>query len=391
MAKEVRVGIVGYNFMGKAHSNAYLNVAKFFDLPAVPVMAAACGRTRDKVEAFAANWGWESVETSAARLVKRDDIDLVDVCTPNNSHYKIVMAALAAGKAVLCEKPLAMTVAQALQMARAAKKARVMNMVWFNYRRCPAIGLAKRIIEEGRLGTIHHVRAVYLQDWIVDPAFPMVWRLDKRVAGSGSHGDLNAHIVDLARHLVGEFEEVSGVAHTFVKERPLLAETGEGLTARGRKKKGRVTVDDTVAFLARLEGDVVGTFEATRFAPGRKNYNRIEVNGSKGSLCWCFERMNELDFFSLEDPPHLQGWRNIMVTEGGEHPYVAAWWPGGHIIGYEHSFVNQLSDVMRALGGDKKADIRPDFADGLRNQEILEAVLESCKAKKWVKVKKNRV
>ena len=389
MGKEVRVGIVGYNFMGKAHSNAYLNAPKFFDLPVTPVMAAACGRTREKVEAFAANWGWESVETRAARLVRRDDIDLIDVCTPNNSHHKIVMAALAAGKHVVCEKPLAMTVQQALEMARAAKKARVLNMVWFNYRRCPAVGLARRIVEEGRLGKIHHVRAVYLQDWIVDPDFPMVWRLDKRIAGSGSHGDLNAHIVDLARYLVGEFEDVIGLSQTFVKERPLLAEAAAGLGARAARGKGKVTVDDTVAFLARLEGDVVGTFEATRFAPGRKNYNHIEINGSKGSIVWLFERMNELEFFSREDPPHLQGFRTIMATEPGEHPHVEAWWPPGHVLGYEHTFVNQVADLMTALGGRSKP--KPDFVDGLRNQEVLEAVLQSCKTRRWVKVRQHKV
>ncbi len=390
MAKEVRVGLIGYNFMGKAHSNAYLKVAKFFDLPATPVMTAVCGRTPDKVKAFAQKWGWQSVETDALKTIRRKDIDLVDITTPNNSHYALAMAAINAGKAVACEKPLAMNTAQALDLARAAKKAGVPNMVWFNYRRAPAIGLARRIIDEGRLGRIFHIRAVYLQDWIVDPGFPMVWRLDKKIAGSGAHGDLNAHIIDLARYLVGEFEEVCGVAQTFIKQRPQLADFGAGLSAKAAKAKGTVTVDDTVAFLAKLEGGAIGSFEATRFAPGRKNGNRIEINGEKGSLAWSLESMNELQFFSREDPPHLQGFKTILATEGGQHPYVDAWWPAGHIIGYEHTFINHLADLIRGMYGQKKL-LRPDFTDGLRCQEVLDAVSQSCKSRKWVKVVKNKV
>lgn len=390
MAKEVRVGLVGYSFMGKAHSNAYMKAAKFFDLSAVPVMKAVCGRTKEKVEAFAEHWGWERYETSAARMVKKDDIDLVDVTTPNNSHHKIVMAAIEAGKDVVCEKPLAMNTKQALEMAKAAKAAKVRNMVWFNYRRVPAVGLAKRLIDEGRIGDIYHVRAAYLQDWIMDPAFPMVWRLDKRVAGSGAHGDLNAHIVDLARYLVGEFDSVVGAAETFIKERPKMEDIDASLGAKAGKGKGRVTVDDTVAFLARMENGAVGTFEATRFAAGRKNHNRIEINGSKGTIVWNFERMNELEFFSNEDPAHIQGFKTIMATEGGEHPYVEAWWPPGHIIGYEHTFINQVADLMNGLA-DSRSKLAPDFVDGLRCQEVLDAVMESVKAKKWVKVNKNKV
>ncbi|HRU06443.1 MAG TPA: Gfo/Idh/MocA family oxidoreductase [Candidatus Brocadiia bacterium] len=390
MAKEVRVGLIGYNFMGKAHSNAYLKVAKFFDLPATPVMTAVCGRTPDKVKAFAQKWGWQSVETDALKTIRRKDIDLVDITTPNNSHYALAMAAINAGKAVACEKPLAMNTAQALDLARAAKKAGVPNMVWFNYRRAPAIGLARRIIDEGRLGRIFHIRAVYLQDWIVDPGFPMVWRLDKKIAGSGAHGDLNAHIIDLARYLVGEFEEVCGVAQTFIKQRPQLADFGAGLSAKAAKAKGTVTVDDTVAFLAKLEGGAIGSFEATRFAPGRKNGNRIEINGEKGSLAWSLESMNELQFFSREDPPHLQGFKTILATEGGQHPYVDAWWPAGHIIGYEHTFINHLADLIRGMYGQKKL-LRPDFTDGLRCQEVLDAVSQSCKSRKWVKVVKNKI
>ena len=388
MAKEIRVGLVGYKFMGKAHSNAYLNAPKFFDLDAVPVMRAVCGRTEDAVKGFAAKWGWESVETSYQKLVQRSDIDLIDIVTPNNSHYPIAMAAIRAGKDVACEKPLAMTVDEAAEMTAAAQKAGVPNMVWFNYRRCPAIGLAKRLIEEGRIGTIYHVRATYLQDWIVDPEFPFVWRFDKKVAGSGAHGDLNAHIIDLTRCLVGEFREVVGHAQTFIKERPRLAETTGGLGARKGKGMGRVTVDDTVVFLAALEGGVVATFEATRFAPGRKNYNHIEINGSKGSLVFCFERMNELEFFSREDPAHMQGFRTILATEG-DHPYMAAWWPPGHILGYEHGFVNQAADLMQGIA--HGTELRPDFEDGLRCQEVLDAVLRSAKERCWVPVKQKKL
>ena len=390
MARQIGVGLVGYKFMGKAHSNAYLNAPKFFDLPVTPVMKCVCGRTRAPLEDFAEQWGWESVLTDYRALVARDDIGLVDVATPNNAHYKIAMAAIDAGRHVACEKPLAMTAAQSHEMACAAKEAGVVNTVWFNYRRCPAVGLARQIVAEGRLGDIYHVRATYLQDWIVDPDFPLVWRLQKNVAGSGAHGDLNAHIIDLTRFITGlEFEEVCGLAQTFIKERPLLAADKGDLRAKGRKGKGRVTVDDAVLFLARLQKNVVASFEATRFAPGRRNYNRVEVNGSKGSFVWCFERMNELEFYSAEDPEHLQGFRTIQATEAC-HPYAGAYWPAGHIIGYEHAFVNQVADLMTAIGRRTKK-MQPNFVDGLRCQEVLETVLESCRKKRWLPVRRRKV
>ena len=386
MAKEIRVGLVGYKFMGKAHSNAYNAAPRFFDLDAVPVMKAICGRDESRVRAAAKKWGWEGYETSYKRLVKRNDIDLVDVSTPNNSHYAITMAALRAGKAVACEKPLAMNSEQAYEMALEARRRRRPNMVWFNYRRCPAVSLAKQIIQEGRLGRIFHIRAAYLQDWIIDPQFPLAWRLQKNVAGSGVHGDLNAHLIDLARFLVGEFEEVVGRAETFIKERPL--EASGGLSGKAAAKKGKVTVDDAVVFLATLERGVVATFEATRFAQGRKNYNRFEINGSDGSLAWCFERMNELEYFNAKDPKRLQGWRTIMATESA-HPYVKAYWPPGHVLGYEHGFVNQAADLMQGLA--HRTALRPDFVDGLRCQEVLDAVLESSKSRRWVKVAHRKV
>ncbi len=382
MRKNVRIGLIGYKFMGKAHSNAYLNAPKFFKLGAVPVMKAICGRNEKALKAVQKQWGWESCETSYRKLVRRDDIDLVDVSTPNDSHFRISMAAIEAGKHVACEKPLAMSVSQAHEMACAAKEARIVHTVWFNYRRCPAVGLARRMVEEGRLGRIFHVRATYLQDWIVDPKFPLVWRLRKEAAASGAHGDLNAHLVDLTRYITGlEFEQVCGMAQTFIKERPLLE-------PKGRKRKGKVTVDDALLFLARLEKGVVASFEATRFATGRKNYNRIEINGSEGSLVWCFEQMNELEFYSAADAGHVRGFRTIMATEP-EHPYVAAWWPPGHILGYEHGFVNHAADLINAVASRKR--IRPDFVDGLRCQEVLDAALQSCKSKRWVAVKRKRV
>ncbi len=385
MAKrEVRVGLVGYKFMGKAHSNAYLNAAKFFDLDAVPVMKAICGRNEEGVRAVQENWGWESYETSFETLLARDDIDLIDISTPNVSHYDMAMAALQAGKMVACEKPLAMTTLQAEELAAEAKKRDIVNTVWFNYRRSPAVGLARQLIEEGRLGQIYHVRACYLQDWIVDPDFPLVWRLRQEVAGSGVHGDLNAHLIDLARFLTGaEFVDVVGHAQTFIKERPLEAEGG-GLSAKGAGGKGKVTVDDATCFMATMSNGAIGTFEATRFALGRKNYNRIEINGSKGSLAWCFERMNELEFFSADDPACAQGFRTIMATED-IHPYAGAYWPPGHIIGYEHGFVNQVADLMQAIASGKPC--KPDFEDGLRCQEVLDAVLQSAGQRCWIPIR----
>jgi len=385
--REVRVGLIGYKFMGKAHSNAYLSAPRFFDLDAVPVMKAICGRDEKGVRAMQQKWGWESYETSYEALIARKDIDLVDVSTPNVSHYEIVMAALAAGKMVACEKPLAMNVEQAKKMAAEAKRRGLLNTVWFNYRRCPAIGLAKQLIEEGRLGQIYHVRAVYLQDWIIDPEFPLVWRLQKEIAGSGAHGDLNAHIIDLARYLVGEIVEVVGHAQTFIKERPLLAETAGGLGAKAKGGRGKVTVDDACIFLAEFSNGAIGTFEATRFAAGRKNYNRIEINGSKGSLAFCFERMNELEFFSREDPAHIQGFKTILATES-VHPYMKAYWPPGHIIGYEHGFISQVADMMQAIA--HGTAIKPDFEDGLRCQEVLEAVMKSAADRCWVPVGSKR-
>ncbi len=374
--KKLNVGMVGYAFMGKAHSNAWLKVAKFFDLPVQPVMKAVCGRHEKPLKAFAKKWGWESVETDWRRLVRREDIDLVDICTPNSSHSEIAIAAARAGKAVACEKPLGMDASDARRMAAAVKKGRVPNMVWFNYRRAPAVSLAKQIIDEGRLGEIYHVRASYLQDWIMDPKFPLVWRLEKAVAGSGAHGDLNAHIIDMMYWLVGRIDSVTGLAKTFIKRRPI---------APGARKKGAVTVDDAVLFLARFANGAVGTFEATRFAGGRKNQNQFEINGSKGTLVFAFERMNELEFLDRTAPLHLQGFTRILVTEP-VHPYIEAWWPGGHIVGYEHCFINQAADLVTGIAKGKA--LKPDFEDGVYTNQVLDAALVSAKSGQWVKVSK---
>lgn len=383
MPKEINVGLIGYKFMGKAHSNAYINMPVFFGAEAVPIMKAICGRDEEGVKQAAKAFRWESYETDWKKLISREDIDLVDITTPNNVHKEMAVAAAEAGKHVFCEKPLAMTVAEAKAMLDAAKKNKVVHMVCFNYRRAPAIGLAKRLIEEGRLGQIYHFRGTYLQDWIVDPNFPLVWRLKKEICGSGANGDLNAHIIDLARYLVGEVDSVIGMSETFIKERFEIAETTGGLTAKGKGKKGKVTVDDATLFLARFRNGAVGTFEATRFATGRKNYNRFEINGSKGSIVFNLERMNELEFYSSEDPDYVQGFRTILATEG-VHPYVKAWWPPGHIIGYEHTFVHTVYDLMQGIAN--KCSPEPNFEDGLRCQEVLEAVEKSVQNNSWIKI-----
>ncbi|HID95744.1 MAG TPA: Gfo/Idh/MocA family oxidoreductase [Candidatus Latescibacteria bacterium] len=383
MAKEVRVGLIGYQFMGKAHSHAYRDVSMFFDLDAVPVMKAICGRRENAVAQAAIRFGWEGYETSWERLIKRDDIDLVDISTPGDTHREIAVAAAEAGKHIFCEKPLANNLAQAREMLQAAEEAKVKHMVAFNYRRVPAVGLAKRLIDEGRIGKVYHWRAVYLQDWIMDPDFPLVWRLQKEKAGSGPHGDLNAHIIDLAHYLVGDISEVVGTAETFIKRRPLVTATDEALGAKAGREMGEVTVDDATLFIARFANGALGTFEATRFAGGRKNHNRFEINGSKGSIVFNLERLDELQYYSREDEPHIQGFKTILVTEG-VHPYISAWWPPGHIIGWEHTFIHEVKDLMDAIAGDRMPS--PSFADGVKCQAVLEAVSKSVEERSWVKV-----
>ncbi len=386
VAPDLPVGMVGYAFMGAAHSQAWRTAPRFFDLPLRPRMTAVAGRDEARVKAAAARLGWDSTETSWQSLIERDDIDLVDVCTPGDTHAEIVIAALEAGKHVLCEKPLANTVEEAEAMNRAAEKAAlsgVRSMVGFTYRRVPAIALARRLVADGRIGTLHHVRAQYLQDWIVDPEAPLSWRLDKDKAGSGALGDIGAHIIDLAQFITGEsISRVSGRLRTIVDERPLPSEHS-GLSGKAGTGTGKVTVDDAAMFLAELSGGALGVFEATRFANGRKNAIRIEVNGSRGSLAFDFEDMNLLHFFDGTEDAGTAGFRRIMVTEE-QHPYVGAWWPPGHIIGYEHSFIHQAVDLVRDIAAG--TDPTPSFADGLQVQRVLAAVETSSDNDSWQEI-----
>jgi predicted dehydrogenase len=372
------VGLIGYAFMGAAHSQAWRTAPHFFDLPLRPELTVLAGRDAARVAEAAGRLGWSSTETDWRRVVERDDVDLVDVCAPGDTHAEIAIAALEAGKHVLCEKPLANTVAEAEAMVAAAERAAangVRSMVGFTYRRVPAIGLARQLVAEGRLGDIRHVRAQYLQDWIADPAAPMSWRLEKDKAGSGALGDIGAHIVDLTQFITGQrLTGVSALLETFVRERPLPTATGK-LGGVGGTETGTVTVDDTAIFLGRFTGGAVASFEATRFALGRKNAIRIEINGSAGSLAFDFEDMNVLQFFDGTEPASIAGFRRILVTEP-EHPYVGAWWPAGHGLGYEHGFTHQVVDLVTAIA--KGEDPVPSFADGLQVQRVLDAVERSA-------------
>jgi predicted dehydrogenase len=374
------IGMVGYAFMGRAHSHAWRSVGAFFDLPCTPAMVALAGRSRDQTAAAADRLGWEAFETDWRELIHRDDVDIVDICTPGDTHAEIAVAALDAGKHVLCEKPLANTVEQAVAMTEAAERARangVRAMVGFNYRRVPALALARDMVAEGRLGTIRHVRAQYLQDWIVDPEFPLVWRLDADKAGSGALGDIGAHIIDAAQFVAGDrLTGVSALMDTFVKERPLAgASAGLGAAAAGDSARGTVTVDDAALFIGRLSGGGLASFEATRFATGRKNAMRLEINGSDGSLAFDFESMNELSFYDNTEDPRTAGFRRILVTEP-VHPYAGAWWPAGHLLGYEHTFTHEVKDFVEAIAGG--TDPAPSFADGLQVQRVLSAVARSA-------------
>ncbi|WP_328993096.1 Gfo/Idh/MocA family oxidoreductase [Kribbella sp. NBC_01245] len=380
------VGQIGYAFMGAAHSQAWRSAPRFFDLPLNPVMSVLCGRDKNAVEQAAGKLGWDSVETDWRDVLTRDDVQVVDVCTPGDTHAEIAIAALEAGKHVLCEKPLANTVAEAEAMAAAAAKASaqgIRSMVGFTYRRVPAIALARQLVAEGKLGTIRHVRAQYLQDWIVDPEAPLSWRLQKDRAGSGALGDIGAHIVDLTQYITGDLiTEVSGQLETFVKERPLPTEHS-GLTGTAGTERGPVTVDDAAIFLARFREGALGVFEATRFATGRKNAIRIEINGSDGSLAFDFEDMNLLHFYDANDNSQIAGFRRILATEA-EHPYVAAWWPPGHLLGYEHGFTHQVVDLVTAIA--ENCDPLPSFADGLQVQRVLAGVEDSSATRQWQEI-----
>jgi predicted dehydrogenase len=378
MSRPLNIGIIGYGFMGRAHSNAYRKVNQYFDLEYAPVLKAVCARSEEKLQAFAERWGWESTETDWRRLVERPDIDAIDICSPNNSHREIALAAAAAGKMVLCEKPLAMDGAQAREMVDAVERAGVPNFVWFNYRRVPAITLAKQVIDEGRVGRPFHYRAQYLQDWTINPDLPLggqtLWRLDAEVAGAGVTGDLISHSVDTALWLNGPISAVTAMTEIFVKERPVQDNP---------EQRRAVTIDDACQFMARFANGSLGLFESTRYARGRKNYNTLELNGEKGSVYFDLEDPHRLQLYDHGDPDHLHGWRSIHVT-GFEHPYMAHWWVPGCTIGYEHTFVNALADFLKGLETEEPAE--PTFRDALATQIVLDAVLASAKSGEWVEI-----
>ncbi len=369
--KEISVAMIGTKFMGKAHGHSYHTVASMFPECPKPRMRVICGRDRAGAEAMAKRFGWEEVSTDWEEVVRRKDIDAVDISTPGDLHAPIAIAAAQNGKHILCEKPLANNLAEARAMTEAVRKAGVVNVVQFNYRRVPAIVLARQVIEEGRLGKILHFRARYLQDWAMSEDLPALWRFDKNAAGTGTLGDLGAHIVDLCHYLAGDVTEVCGLLETFIKDRPAL-------DGKGRKP---VTVDDAALFIGRLKGGAVAAFEATRFAPGRKNFNAFEVNGTKGSLAFNMEQLNELELYSADDPPHARGFRNILVTSGNVHPYVANWWPEGHIIGWEHSHTHMIHDFLQGIA--KGQSPHPTFEDGLKCQAVLDAVERAVASRRW--------
>jgi predicted dehydrogenase len=386
MPRTLRVGLIGYKFMGKAHSNAWRQVNHFFpELPAKIELTAICGRDAAAVERARALFGWSRAETDWRKIATAPDIDIVDVGAGNDTHCEMALAALQAGKAVICEKPLARNLAEARQMLAAARRSGSVHMVCHNYRRIPAIALVRQMIEAGELGgSIRHYHARYAQDWLVNPNFPRTWRMQKSLAGSGAHGDINAHIIDLGRYLVGEFKEVCGMMETFIKERPLQKPGSVPPEPVAGGKKGKVTVDDAVSWIGRFQNGALANLEATRFALGRKNHISIEINGDKGSLYFDFEDMNRLKFYSEKSAAGRRGFTDIIVTDREAHPYARNWWPPGHIVGYEHTFVNTFADFIQAVVANKS--VHPTFLDGARCMAVMEAVTESSAGRKWVRV-----
>jgi predicted dehydrogenase len=378
---EVNVAIIGHKFMGKAHSNAWRQVGHFFPGKIEPRMKVLCGKAcTEELEATARSLGWEESDCDWQRVVEREDIDIVDIATPGYLHHDMAIVAAQAGKHVICEKPLANTLSDAKEMLRAVQKAGVKHMLMHNYRKIPAVALVRKFIDEGRLGEIYHYHGAYLQDWIMDPQFPLVWRLQKKLAGAGALGDIGSHAIDLARYLNAEFTTVVGQMTTFIKERPLVAEDKGLRKVKAGSGTGKVTVDDDTNFMARFANGSVGVFESSRFGGGRRNYNTFQIYGSKGSVAFNLERMNELEFYDRDDPQQEQGYKTIGVTES-VHPYVGAWWPSGHIIGYEHTFVHALHDFLTALENDTMPS--PNFTDGVKNQAVMEAIERSAKSGKW--------
>lgn len=364
--RKLNVAMIGYGFMGRAHSNAWRQVRAFFDVPYEPVLKVICGRNETELEKVANHFGWEECATNWEEVVTRADVDVVDICSPGYTHAPIVIAAAQAKKILFCEKPLANTLTEAEQMLDAAERNSCVHMICHNYRRAPAVALARELIEAGEIGKIYHYRATYLQEWLHNPDSPTRWRLDKAQAGSGALGDLFSHSTDLARYLVGEIAEVVAILNTFVEQRP------------AQKGTAKVDVDDAALSLVRFHNDAIGTIEATRYATGRKNYNHFEVNGSKGSVSFNLERMNELEFYSDHGPN--SGFKTIQVTEK-THPYLRGWWPPGHIIGYEHTFTHTVLELLQALAQNRLP--KPNFIDGVKNQRVLDAVERSAASRTW--------
>src|SRR5688572_6285757 len=375
--KKLNIGLIGYGFMGRAHSNAFAKVNHFFDLDHQVVLKAVCARDASKVKGFAERWGYESAETDWRKLIQRDDIDVIDIATPNNTHAEIAIAAAKAGKWILCEKPLSMDGEEGKRMVDAVAKAKVPNMVWYNYRRVPAVTLAKKLIDEGRLGRIFHYRAKFLQDWTINPELPQggaaLWRLDVKAAGSGVTGDLLAHCIDTAVWLNGSVDKVTAMTETFVKQRP------HQLTGKVEK----VGIDDACAFLARFKNGSLATFESTRYARGHKALYTFEINGEHASIFWDLHDLHRIQYFDHKDESIVRGWRNIHVSDG-DHPYHSHWWVPGLQIGYEHTFVHQVADFLEGVAKGKPA--QPDFRDALETQYICDAVLKSGKSHQWEKV-----
>ena len=382
--KSVNIAIIGARFMGKAHSNAWGSAPKFFSLPRTPVLKVACDLDAKETTDFASNWGWQDIETDWRKVVERKDVDVIDICTPTLLHQEIAIAAAQHGKHILCEKPIALTYAGAKDMQAAAEKAGILHYLNHNYRRVPAVALARRLIDEGKIGRIYHWRGAYLQDWITDPNFPLTWHLRKEIAGAGPHFDLGSHSVDLARYLVSEIGAVSAMTRRFVEKRPLPG-AGSGTFQAGvtGDEMGEVTVEDASFMLADFENGALGAFETSRFANGRKNFNSFEIYGSKGSLAFDQQRMNELQYMDGTDPADEQGFRTLLVTNP-THPYTAAWWPPGHIIGWGETFTHAVADFVTAL--DRGTPISPNFADGVKVMQVLEAGLLSASTGKTVRV-----
>jgi len=389
--REIKIAQIGEGFMGRTHSNGWSQVVRFCNPPVRPVMHTTCGRRDEASRAFAKHWGWQHSSTHWEQVIKSPEIDLVDILTPNKMHAPMAMAAIAAGKHVACEKPIASTLTEAREMVQAARASKVKTFVWYNYRRCPAVAMAYRLVKEGKIGKIRHVRAFYLQDW-ADESIPLIWRFDKEHSGTGSHGDLNAHIIDMTRFVTGEeITEINGaIVETFIKKRKLASAGAAGGIAAGisagSEAMGDVTVDDSVLFLGRFAGGGVASFEAARQATGNQNRNGFEINGTKGAIKFNFERMNELEYYDATRPRAVQGWTTIMCTHGGDHPYAEHWWPDAHTIGYEHGFTNQALDILKILAGEEPTVPLPDFEDAYQTQRILEAVLVSAQEDRTVKV-----